>query len=217
MRAPRWLEVDVLEAGPRDGQRLEFDACVRGPAEQRGEVAGRGAGGERQLAVAALDRGGGGQRQVAGVDAVRHVKRNTGRGDGAAAERVRRARAMTRPRAMTTTRSARCCLVHVVRRQQDRLAALAQARDELPGLAPGGGVEAGGRLVEEDQLGVARDAERQVQPAALAARQRGDPRAGLLTEPDEVDDLRRRPRGRVGGAVQLDRLADAEPSGASRR
>src|SRR4030095_7308046 len=57
---------------------------------------------------------------------------------------------------------------------------------------------------------VARDAEREVEPAALAARQRGDPRAGLLAEPDELDDLGGGTRGRVGGAVQLDRLADGE-------
>ena len=65
-------------------------------------------------------------------------------------------------------------LVHVVRGEQDRRAELAQARDQLPGLAARGRVEARGRLVEEDQLRVARDAEGEVQAPALAAGQRGD-------------------------------------------
>jgi hypothetical protein len=39
----------------------------------------------------------------------------------------------------------------------------------LPRLAAGGGVEAGRRLVEEDELGVADEREREVEPALLAA------------------------------------------------
>jgi len=39
--------------------------------------------------------------------------------------------------------------------EQDRPAQLAEAADDLPGLAAGGRVEPGGRFVQEDQVGVA--------------------------------------------------------------
>ncbi len=45
-------------------------------------------------------------------------------------------------------------LLHVVRRQQDRPALRLEVEDEVPEGAPGGRVEAGRRLVEEDQLRV---------------------------------------------------------------
>src|SRR5436853_363859 len=58
-------------------------------------------------------------------------------------------------------------LVEVVRRQQDRLAEIAQVADRLPRAAPGLRIKAGRRLVEEDQLGVADEREREVQPPQL--------------------------------------------------
>ena len=64
-----------------------------------------------------------------------------------------------------------------------------EAADQLPELAAGLGVEPGRRLVEEEQLGVADDAERDVDAAALAARQLLDARARLLLEPDGRDHL----------------------------
>ena len=82
-------------------------------------------------------------------------------------------------------------LLHVVRGEQDRLAERAQPGDQLPRLPTRGGVEAGGRLVEEDQLGVAADAEREVEPPALAAGERLDAR------------VRRRRRGRRGRGPRL--------------
>ena len=60
-------------------------------------------------------------------------------------------------------------LVEVVGGQQDRLAELLEPVDDAPGGAAGGGVEAGGGLVEEDELGVADEREREVEPAPLAA------------------------------------------------
>ena len=48
-------------------------------------------------------------------------------------------------------------LVHVVGGEDDRRAELLQALDHVPGVAPGRRIEAGGRLVEEEQLGVADD------------------------------------------------------------
>src|SRR6266536_737578 len=67
-------------------------------------------------------------------------------------------------------------LVHVVRGQQDALAEGAQVVDQLPGVAPGRGVEPGGGLVQEDQIRVADDPERQVEPALLPTRERLDSR-----------------------------------------
>ena len=60
-------------------------------------------------------------------------------------------------------------LLHVVRGEQDRLPERAQVGDRLPRLAPRGRVEAGRRLVEEDQVGVADQAQREVEPPPLAA------------------------------------------------
>ena len=96
-------------------------------------------------------------------------------------------------------------LVEVVRRQQDRLAELLQAADRLPGGAPRGRVEAGRRLVEEDQLRVADERQREVQAPQLAAGQRA--RAGV----------RPAPRARRSAAPRRDRAARGRgrPSGAT--
>ena len=63
-------------------------------------------------------------------------------------------------------------LVEVVRGQQDRLAERAQRADHLPGGPARGRVEAGRRLVEEEDLGVADQAEAEVEPPLLAAGER---------------------------------------------
>ena len=88
-------------------------------------------------------------------------------------------------------------LLHVVGRQEDRLAELAQPVDDLPRGAARGGVEAGRRLVEEDQLGVADQRERDVEAAALPARERGGALLGLRGEVDERERVatRRAARG----------------------
>ena len=62
-------------------------------------------------------------------------------------------------------------------------------RDELPCRAARGRVEAGGRLVEEEELRVADERDAEVEPALLPARQRLHPRARLLLETDERDHL----------------------------
>src|SRR5581483_2201491 len=72
------------------------------------------------------------------------------------------------------------------------------------------GVEAGGRLVEEQQLRIADDAQRDVQAAALPSGERGDPRAFLAAQSDQIDHL----AGRAGpwevpGEVPHD-LADGQ-------
>jgi hypothetical protein len=58
--------------------------------------------------------------------------------------------------------------------EQDRGPGVAERPDRGPGLLPGGGVEPGGRLVEEQQPRPADDPERQVEPALLAAGQLPD-------------------------------------------
>ena len=62
-------------------------------------------------------------------------------------------------------------LVHVVGGQQHGGAGSGQEADEIPGLAASRRVEAGGRLVEEEQIGVADDAQADVEAALLAARE----------------------------------------------
>ena len=74
-------------------------------------------------------------------------------------------------------------LVEVVRRQEDGLAELAQRADHLPRGAAGRRVEAGRRLVEEEELGVADQAERRGRadaagrPRASSRARRASPRA----------------------------------------
>jgi hypothetical protein len=60
--------------------------------------------------------------------------------------------------------------------EQDGGAVVFERPDELPELASGLGVEAGRRLVEEEQLGVADDAESDVDAASLAAGELADER-----------------------------------------
>lgn len=65
-------------------------------------------------------------------------------------------------------------LVHVVGGEQDGLAESSQVRDDLPGRSPGAWVEAGGWLVQEEQLRVADERQGQVQAALLTPREHLD-------------------------------------------
>src|SRR5207248_4692179 len=76
-------------------------------------------------------------------------------------------------------------LVEIVGREEQRLAELLQPPDRGPGGSPRGRVEAGRGLVEEDQLGVTDEREREVEPAALAARELLRELVLLAVEPDE--------------------------------
>ena len=80
-------------------------------------------------------------------------------------------------------------LVEVVRGQHDRLAELAQRADRLPGRAASLGVEAGRGLVEEDQLRVADEREREVQAAQLAPRELAAAHVGAILEAREREHL----------------------------
>ncbi len=93
-------------------------------------------------------------------------------------------------------------LVHVVRREQHRGAGGRQPPDQLPRVPSAGGVEAGRRLVEEEQLRVADDAEPHIEAALLAAREPLDPIVRLLFEADHLDDLIDGPgRGVIAGVA----------------
>jgi hypothetical protein len=58
------------------------------------------------------------------------------------------------------------------------------------------GIEAGRRLVQEDQLRVADDPDRDVRAAALPARERPDARVTNVAEPDPLGRLVNRARRR---------------------
>ena len=88
----------------------------------------------------------------------------------------------------------------------------AQAADRLPGAAPRARVEAGRRLVEEDQLGVADQREPEVEPAALAAGEPAHAGVALLLQADELDHLVHRPRLAVVAGEQAQHLGDASAS-----
>ena len=85
-----------------------------------------------------------------------------------------------------------------------------QAGDHLPRGAARRGIEARRRLVEEDQLGVADQRERDVEPAALAAGERGRALIGLRGQADERKRLIDVARRRVVAGVERDALAHRE-------
>ena len=81
-------------------------------------------------------------------------------------------------------------LVEVMGGEQDRGALqVGESVHQLVELAAGLGVEAGRRLVEEQQLRAADDADRDVEPAALPAGERGDLAVGEFCQPDRVEQL----------------------------
>jgi hypothetical protein len=97
-----------------------------------------------------------------------------------------------------------------VGREQDGLAERAERADHLPGGAARGGVESRGRLVEEQHLRVADQAQAEVEPAFLPPGERADPRRALLLEPDEPDHLVDVQRLPVVAGEELQALGDAQ-------
>ena len=101
-------------------------------------------------------------------------------------------------------------LLHVVGGQQDRAPARAKARDQIPELPPRLRIQARGRLVEEQQLGLADQRAGQRQPLALAAGELTDPGLGLLPELDQVDHLAGRRAAPIEAPEETDGLGDGE-------
>ena len=82
----------------------------------------------------------------------------------------------------------------------------AEVLDRGPAAPPRLGVEAGGRLVEEDQIRIARQGQGEVQAAPLAARQLTDLGVSHLGELHDVQQLAERARVRVVAAPGVDEL-----------
>src|SRR4051794_12064555 len=142
----RQLQVDLLQRGPRDRELVEALAARQRLAgqlvQQRGGVVGH-----------VLD-------DLARGVAVAHAR--TPR--GLRAELARRPLGEDAPALDDRDAVGELLrLVEVVRGQHDGLAQRAQRADRLPRVAPGHGVEARRRLVEEDQLRVADEREREVE------------------------------------------------------
>jgi hypothetical protein len=100
-------------------------------------------------------------------------------------------------------------LVEVVGGEQDRLAQPAEVLDRRPAAQAGLGVEPGGRLVEEDEVRIARQREREVEPPTLAPGQPTDlgvPHRGELHDLEQVGE---RARVLVVPAPDLDEFAHA--------
>src|SRR5829696_611175 len=204
------LEVDVLEAGGADRQAGEPEASLLRPG---GELA------ERSDGIADP------QRHHAGVDA-RLVAQPTGQISGAETLRQPKtdlglysavAQRFGRPRgddpAARDDRDAigeGLCFVHVVGRQEDRLAQLAEVGDHVPEPAARRRVKAGRRLVEEEQLGIADQGKGDVETPLLPAGELRAPRVRLLAQADQVHRLVDVPRRGVVAGVLLDRLARGE-------
>ena len=85
-----------------------------------------------------------------------------------------------------------------------RLRIVSQALRRAPG------IEAGRRLVEEDQLRVSDQAEPEVEAALLAAGERAHAGVALLREADDLDHLLRVAWRRVVAGEHAEALADGE-------
>ena len=77
--------------------------------------------------------------------------------------------------------------VQIVGGEDDGGAAFGQSADDLPGLTAGGCVEAGGRLVEEDQIGIANHRGGEIESALLTAGEFGAAPIGVLGEADQLE------------------------------
>ena len=113
---------------------------------------------------------------------------------------------------MMATRSHRpLCLLHEVSRQEDGLAAVADAPHEVPDGPPGLRVEAGGELVEEHQLGRVDQGQGDEQPLLLSPGQRHEPRVALVGESELIEQPVSVERRVVEGGPQVHRLPDLDP------
>src|SRR6202521_3719363 len=101
-------------------------------------------------------------------------------------------------------------LFEVVRGQQNRLALLGEIADALQKEPAGLDVHADSWFVEKDDLGIAGDGEREVEPLALAAGQLASLLLALRLEAGQADGALRRHGVRIVGAEELDELAHGQ-------
>ena len=83
-------------------------------------------------------------------------------------------------------------ILHVrqqVTRQDDRLAALGERENQILDFAAADRVEPGGRLVEDDQVGVVDERLRQADAALHALREFADVTPPGVVQPDHLDQL----------------------------
>ena len=97
-----------------------------------------------------------------------------------------------------------------MRREQDGRAFRLQLLDERPELAASFRIEPCRRLVKEEHLGSTDDAEGDIEPTTLTARELAVARVGLLLQTDRRDDLLRIARVREVPGEVPDRLAHGE-------
>src|SRR5205823_2700159 len=98
----------------------------------------------------------------------------------------------------------------VVRGQEDRLAEGSKRADHLLGGAARGRIEAGSRLVEEDEIRVADEGDAEIEAALLSTRQRLHARVSLLREADQRDHLVDVPGAAVVAGEHPVRLGDGQ-------
>ena len=98
-------------------------------------------------------------------------------------------------------------LLNVMGRQQDRAALAAHLQDRIVQLATGLGVEAGRRLVEEEDLGLVDERQGQREALPLAAGEGVEGTVGFLAQGEAVDELIDVGPGAVEGAEQPQGLA----------
>ena len=204
----RQAQVDVLQARPVHGEPRQRRAVVQSPSGQLVQQLGRLVGLDDQAAV------------FDGSSPDRKVRRGVPPRKGEADPRAGQvAPAECGRRSLFDDLAGRddgdpvgelLRLVHVVGGEQDRGAQGGQLPDDLPGAAPCGRVEAGRRLVEEQDPGVPDDAEGEIQPPLLPAGQRLDLALLLAGEADEPDHLADIARIGVVARVAGDRLAHGQ-------
>ena len=101
-------------------------------------------------------------------------------------------------------------LFHIVGGQEHRVAARAELADDVPQLAAGLGIEAGRRLIEEQQLGAADQRARDGEPLFLPAGERAHAGAAFLLELYEGEHFVHGVGAPVETTEQLHRFRDGE-------
>ena len=97
-------------------------------------------------------------------------------------------------------------LLHQVRREQHRLAALADAAHHLPDRPPGLRIEAGRQLVEQHDVGIVDERQRDEEPLPLPSRQRHEPGVPLVRQAEPRQQLLAVHRMRVERGPEIHRL-----------
>src|SRR6202166_3085452 len=200
---PGQLQVYVLERRTRHLEVGKLDPMGDSPGGQVVETPRRSRGLDARDPLLKSHR----NRQGAGHDAVGELESDVGPLFGSGSQGFRRA--LSNHPSLGDHADAVgevLSFIHVMGGQHDGLAERPHVAHDPPGGAAGRRVEAGGRLVQKDQLRVAHQAESDVEAALLATGQLSHPLACLLGQSDQLDDLRGGARRRVVAPIELDKL-----------